>query len=49
MNEDHAWEEPTRPPASSNAKAMHPSGTRARNQLIDANRGQKGTERSKHR
>lgn len=41
MDEDHAWEERTRPPASSSAKAMHPSGTRARNQLIDANRGQK--------
>jgi hypothetical protein len=53
MDEDHAWEgegeEPTRLPASSSAKVMHPSGTHARNQLIDAKRGQKGTERSKHR
>jgi hypothetical protein len=44
-DDEWEWEGATRPPAPSNVKATSPSGTYARNQLINAKQGQNGTQR----
>ncbi|KAG1818736.1 uncharacterized protein BJ212DRAFT_107105 [Suillus subaureus] len=49
MDEGDTWEgegEP-RPPAPSNAKAAHPSGTHARNELVNSEQGQKAAAKNR--